>query len=686
MSQGIASSNKAEDPSGEDTKGSNGETVEISETSPKSKEDASTGHAFILKKVRSGTSPNLEEGFSEIDIISLDLWDLLREHLGGHPYHIYGSTPITLYSPWDAIILEWETLQKAASQDPVDEKDKIQFDDLWTIFPPGTLVYGKPFQNQHQVFIVEDYVDNWPYQERTLQKKVQPWKLQCWTYDWNGDSFQRTSFILPFESFEGHRPITALPYYPFDYVENKEEIQKELIDRGNLFRKYCTAREGSQLFNYAGNAIFSQKGFSGLMQDTAEDSDNRSLSMSFTGYRDLQPRIAPPEKIRSSRVDSQVMVDYASYFQYGVSTARNGVLEASTNIYECTCLDCRENKSLTRRYRTHFDSIDVQKRKDWEDEQYMLCPPRVLGYILRAKQWAQLQVTSLKDIQMSTTDNSWQNRLQLADDNNKKILFDLIQSHVSSTANSETDNLQVNDIIPEKGKGLVILLYGPPGVGKTSTAETIAIVARKPLFSISVADVGTKPQRVEANLARIFALATSWQAILLIDEADVFLESRGRGQAASTEKNALVSVFLRVLEYYQGIMFLTTNQIAQFDIAIPSRIHVALRYETLNKDQMKKIFMGFLDPLETKGLINDYDDIQDWLAEDVYKLGFDGRQIRNIVTTALGLARADRNDPRSSGKLHKKHLKLAVNNVHAFKNDFLVQMDRYINSQEKMIK
>ena len=57
---------------------------------------------------------------------------------------------------------------------------------------------------------------------------------------------------------------------------------------------------------------------------------------------------------------------------------------------------------------------------------------------------------------------------------------------------------------------------GPPGVGKTSTAETVAIAARKPLFSISVADVGTRAKKVEANLAKIFALATSWQAILLM--------------------------------------------------------------------------------------------------------------------------------------------------------------------------
>ena len=53
-------------------------------------------------------------------------------------------------------------------------------------------------------------------------------------------------------------------------------------------------------------------------------------------------------------------------------------------------------------------------------------------------------------------------------------------------------------------------------MGKTSTAETVAIKAQKPLFAISVADVGITAKNVEANLARIFALATTWQAILLM--------------------------------------------------------------------------------------------------------------------------------------------------------------------------
>ncbi|KAI9370165.1 P-loop containing nucleoside triphosphate hydrolase protein [Aspergillus egyptiacus] len=679
-----------------------GATVEVPD-SQTTKKETSGDHAFTLKKVTSDVSSG--ESYSEIDVINPDLWELLKQHMHHHPYHTFSSSPVTLYSPWDDIIFEWDVLQEAASQAPVNENDRIaredlrlllnvisggscgdhkldryfknrevyrnqksiQFDDLWTIFPPGTLIYGRPFQNQDQIFIVQDSLVAWPYRDTSATKKMQPWKLQCWTYDWNGEAFQRTSFALLFDAFEGHRPITSLPYYPFDLVENGEKIKQQLIDRGKLFREYCMAPEGSRLFDYNGYAIFSKKGFAGLTQDSEEDSERRSFSAAYS-------------------VDDQVMVDYASYYEYGGSVGRNGSLEPCADLFECNCSECQDNKGLAQKYRTHFDSEEAQARKVWEDEQYMLCPPRVLGYILRQKQWVQLQVTSLRSFQPNPIGGSWESRLQLADENNKKLIYDLIRSHISSTANGEPDDLQLNDIIPEKGKGLVILLYGPPGVGKTSTAETIAIAARKPLFSISVADVGTKAQLVESNLSRIFALATSWQAILLIDEADVFLESRGRGNAASTDKNALVSVFLRVLEYYQGIMFLTTNQIAQFDIAIPSRIHVALKYESLKKEQMQKIFEGFLDPLDNKNLIEDYEGVKEWLAEDVYGIGFDGRQIRNIVSIGLGLARADRKNNRTTGKLTKRHLKRAVHNADAFKKDFLVQMDRYINSQEKMIK
>jgi hypothetical protein len=65
--------------------------------------------------------------------------------------------------------------------------------------------------------------------------------------------------------------------------------------------------------------------------------------------------------------------------------------------------------------------------------------------------------------------------------------------------------------------------------------------------------------KLEGQLSRIFKTASHWNAILLLDEADVFLEQRSPDNLT---RNGLVSVFLRKLEYYEGIMFLMTNRVS----------------------------------------------------------------------------------------------------------------------------
>ena len=85
--------------------------------------------------------------------------------------------------------------------------------------------------------------------------------------------------------------------------------------------------------------------------------------------------------------------------------------------------------------------------------------------------------------------------------------------------------------------------------------------------------VGNGAQPLRRNFSR-------WGAILLLDEADVFLERRS---SQDLVRNGLVSVFLRKLEYCEGVMFLTTNRVAQFDEAILTRIHLMLRYDDLNQ-------------------------------------------------------------------------------------------------------
>jgi hypothetical protein len=112
------------------------------------------------------------------------------------------------------------------------------------------------------------------------------------------------------------------------------------------------------------------------------------------------------------------MVDYASYFQYGQADGRNGALESANSGPGCACSDCQNNPGLIQRCRSWMDLVENIQRKEWDPEQYLLCPPRVLGYILKEKHWAQLQVTKLEAIKPST-ENSIEalfSKLHLADD------------------------------------------------------------------------------------------------------------------------------------------------------------------------------------------------------------------------------------------------------------------------------
>src|SRR6202043_2614411 len=83
--------------------------------------------------------------------------------------------------------------------------------------------------------------------------------------------------------------------------------------------------------------------------------------------------------------------------------------------------------------------------------------------------------------------------------------------------------------------------------------------------------------------------------VVLLDEAGVFLEERS---LTDLQRNALVSVFLRVLEYYEGILILTSNRVGTFDEAFKSRIQLSLHYDNLTRPQRSKIWKNFLNRLK----------------------------------------------------------------------------------------
>jgi len=218
------------------------------------------------------------------------------------------------------------------------------------------------------------------------------------------------------------------------------------------------------------------------------------------------------------------------------------------------------------------------------------------------------------------------NKLEL-NPKHKKLLKELVEQHAKNTE-------RLSDLVPGKGNGLIVLLHGPPGVGKTLTAESVAILTEKPLYTLSMSDLGQAPSAVETVLLRAFELAVHWKAILLFDEADVFLESRS---LSDLRRNGLVSVLLRVLEYFQGILFLTTNRVKTFDEAFQSRVHIAIKYDELKPHERENIWKMWIAQLsdEKADTQNILDEIEELAAAPL-----NGRQIRNVITSAQAVVKA----------------------------------------------
>ncbi|KAJ4362085.1 hypothetical protein N0V83_011027 [Neocucurbitaria cava] len=270
--------------------------------------------------------------------------------------------------------------------------------------------------------------------------------------------------------------------------------------------------------------------------------------------------------------------------------------------------------------------------EDLTDDYCAIITPRLYGYALQERKWHALNIENITDQRTDASD--FQNSKTPFDDlvlpkPHKSILRALISHQTrkfhsdSATSSPEIPealeslaNVSMN-LVRGKGKGVIILLHGAPGVGKTSTAECVASQLGRPLFPITCGDLGVDASTVELRLEEYFRLASRWGCVLLLDEADVFL---ARHSSDQLRRNALVSgklmivtvlnnnhaVFLRVLEYYAGVLMLTTNRVGEFDEAFRSRIHISLYYPKLDKDTTFEIWDMNLQLLKrkTKGLID----------------------------------------------------------------------------------
>ncbi|KAF9875578.1 hypothetical protein CkaCkLH20_06959 [Colletotrichum karsti] len=301
----------------------------------------------------------------------------------------------------------------------------------------------------------------------------------------------------------------------------------------------------------------------------------------------------------------------------------------------------------------------IRQDEDLDERQVMILPAHTYGYSLREKKWVSLSIAQTESI-------AWNkkafDRLVLQPDT-KRLLRALINVRMSNTK-------KMDDLVSGKGNGLIMLLHGSPGTGKSLTAESVAEYAEKPLYRVTCGDIGTEPTAVEKYLETVLYLGKIWDCVLLLDEADVFLEER---TVSDLTRNSLVSIFLRVLEYYEGIIILTSNRVGTFDEAFQSRIRVALHYEPLTKKFRKAIWSNFFEMLT-----EDQDDINvdirnmEGRLEELADYKMNGRQIRNIVLTARQLAMEE------GESLEWKHLSQVLTLSRKF-NEYLEKVKGHSN-------
>lgn len=227
--------------------------------------------------------------------------------------------------------------------------------------------------------------------------------------------------------------------------------------------------------------------------------------------------------------------------------------------------------------------------------------------------------THISFIQPYKYDPALRDKLVLPPDHTR-----LIDALTSSALN------KMSDIISGKAVGVIILSSGKPGTGKTLTAEVYSEVAKRPLYMVQCSQLGTDEEQLEKYLGVVLQRATRWKAILLIDEADVYIHERGD----DIQQNAIVGVFLRLLEYYNGILFLTTNRETIIDDAIISRVTAHVRYDV--PEQPGRIWEILLKQYEVPELLESVKA----LVKEFPKIS--GRSIRQLIRLSKDIAHAEK--------------------------------------------
>ncbi|PHH80674.1 hypothetical protein CDD80_354 [Ophiocordyceps camponoti-rufipedis] len=587
-----------------------------------SENEETAKYAVIVRKQKSQDADVRSLVIDSLIIQSPYLKRILADVLEGYPGILTDVARLKLRAPFECLVHRWDRLETAAHDPELEGAAKehlellmsimrqelgpviqlredyfknkaVAFEHAWTLFPPGCTVLGhkngKPVAAKFRR----------GYYVETPCGKI--YTLKCRIIEWDGCTMGWTDLDQHIPAFLGTMPFTSLPCHPLEYDDQAAGVKAMLTERGRRFE----ALAGYCYRSYRGVAIWHQ---------------------------------AEPRKTVRENVQSRIVVDGANWEKENYD--HQIVITALHREDDGRNTMCRRRDSFASVASSCSSTSPPGDSNGAEDgsgaarpslteEQLLVTSPMVRGYALRNKRWMEFFVDDVGDVEF---DEQAFSSLVLPGDKKELILaFAQSQARYKDA---------FDDVISGKGKGIIVLLSGGPGIGKTLTAESVAEEMRVPLYAMSAGDLGSDAYDVENNLTRTLAMVADWNAVLLLDECDVFLEARG---PHDLERNRIVAIFLRTLEYYQGILFLTTNRVRDMDPAFASRVHVSLEYPDLDAGARAAVWRSFLSRCVVDGADTSVkgDAAHDVSAADVdvlSELHLNGRVIKNVLKAANLLA------------------------------------------------
>jgi len=278
---------------------------------------------------------------------------------------------------------------------------EITYDLLWALFKPSSQVYTIDQDSEQPKCLIVDFGDP---QERKGQKFFE---MYCRYLAYDGKFFGEAQTILKVSEFRGARKISALEVFPLHYAKDAANIKEDLVARG---RKFLTLM-GTVHCEYKGLAFYKVQG--------------KAVKINLKG---------------------RAMIDAASFREFNAN-------------YANLDLDPEDPEYYARRYEgvnLHRQAVGPKVNKalsqnDLSEEELILCSPAVPGFSLSKRLWAEFTVDGCHDIAWSDLPFD-----ALVLPSEKK---DLLQALVQQ-ASSESVERKFDDLVEDKGQGLVVLLHG----------------------------------------------------------------------------------------------------------------------------------------------------------------------------------------------------------------------------------